>query len=285
VSTGRLERLKARLIERRRLASTLTVEERRRADAAAAADFPLPSGLSVDFTQIAGVGCELVHTGNASTSGPVWIHLHGGAFCFGRPAAFRGFAATLAMTTGWRVLVPDYRLAPEAPYPAGFEDCCAVLDGLAASGARIVLSGDSAGGWMALNVVMARRDKGAAPPACLILMSPWLDLTVPGADANVAFDPVLEPGDLRNLAALHDPQRQAPALLEANFAGLPPTLIQTGTDDLLVRDSERLAVRAEGCVLQLWPEMFHGFQFFAPRLPQANEATDAIVAFARAHIH
>jgi epsilon-lactone hydrolase len=285
VTEGRLNRLKARLRERRDAAIGLSIGQRRLASAPASGAETFLPGVDVDLIPVNGVACERVRRTGAREAGPLWVHLHGGAFCLGEVATFRRFAATLALATGWRVIVPEYRLAPEAPFPAGYQDCKAVLEGLIDSGEDVVLSGDSAGGWFALRTVMALRDKRVALPLCLVLMSPWLDLRVPEVDegATGADDPVLTREDLRALATLHDPHCLAPALLAGDLTDLPPTLVQTGTDDLLAGDSRRLAHLAKNCTLSLWPDMFHGFQFFAPGLPEAEAAVRAIASFGASH--
>src|SRR5690606_13208155 len=134
---------------------------------------PLRAGVQVERLQLKGVPTECV--GQEAPTKFAILHLHGGAFIVGSPASHRALAGELAARTGAKVYVPDYRLAPEHPCPAALDDCLAAWEGLLDAGFaanRIVLSGDSAGGALALALVQQLRATGKALPAALILLSP-----------------------------------------------------------------------------------------------------------------
>jgi len=199
------------------------------------------------------------------------LHLHGGGYCIGSPRMARTWAAHLSAQAACRVVVPDYRLAPAHPHPAGLHDACAVMTALLSEGPpdSIVVSGDSAGGGLALSFVLARRDAGESLPAGCMLASPWLDLSrdhraVPGL---LRQELMLSPGWLEACALAYAPRTAwaAPSVspLLAGHGGLPPLLIQAGSDELLAPDAERLAFSASAAGVDVtytrWPGMWHDF--------------------------
>jgi epsilon-lactone hydrolase len=209
-------------------------------------------------------------TGPSGTSAVTVVHFHGGGYCVGSPAEARDWAAHLSARAGCRVVLPEYRLAPEHPFPAAVDDARAVVSavlGEAASG-TVIVSGDSAGGGLALVAALAL-PAGAARLAGCILLSPWLDLTADRAAVPepVRRDVVLSPAWLEACAQAYAPvaDRAQPMIspLHANLGGLPPLLIQCGTDDLLAPDAENLAVRAAAAGVDVtcsrWPGLWHDF--------------------------
>jgi epsilon-lactone hydrolase len=283
-----LVRLGARQVSRRVLNPRLPWEVQRRRLDTIMGPWPLPRGTSVTKTAWNGVPVEVVMAGRAAPrtrsdaagqateagGGAVTVvHFHGGGYCVGSPAEARDWAARLSARAGCRVVLPEYRLAPEHPYPAAVDDVRAVMSaalGEAASGA-VVVSGDSAGGGLALGTALASPGStdGAARLAGCILLSPWLDLTADRAAvaALVRRDVVLSPAWLEACARAYAPvaDRAQPLIspLHANLEGLPPLLIQCGTDDLLAPDAEHLAVRAAAADVDVtysrWPGMWHDF--------------------------
>ena len=139
--------------------------------------FLLPRGTTVTEQSIGGVPAEVVSAG-ARGAQPTVVHLHGGGYCIGSPRTLRGWAAHLSAQAGCRVVLPDYRLAPEHPHPAALQDARAVLTALAGDTGPgpVVVSGDSAGGGLALALLLWMRDEDRPLPAGCILLSPWLDL-------------------------------------------------------------------------------------------------------------
>jgi monoterpene epsilon-lactone hydrolase len=242
----------------------------------------LPRRTTVTEQTIAGLHAEMVSCG-APGSHLTVIHFHGGGYCLGSARMARSWAAHLSARTGCRVVLPEYRLAPEHPYPAALEDARAIITALSeASPGQVVVSGDSAGGGLALALVLAMRDEGQEPPAGAILLSPWLDL---GRDRRadpdlVRRDVLLDPDWLDACArAYADPSTWADHVvspLHATHAGLPPLLIQAGTEELLAPDAGLLAASASAAGVDVtytrWPRMWHDFALQPGLLAAADSA-------------
>ena len=224
---------------------------------------------------------------------PVVLHFHGGGYVMAGSHTHVGMLSRLASTSGGRALSIDYRLAPEDPFPAAPEDAITAYRWLIDQGVapeRIVVAGDSAGGGLALGLLIAARDAGLPQPAGAALMSPWLDLTCSGETimANAAVDPILNPLLVQHWATLYagdsltDP---AASPLFADLAGLAPITIQVGRREILLDDAVRLAERvvtAGGtATLAVWDEMTHWWQLFAGLVPEADRALDELGAFVR----
>lgn len=285
-----LVRLGARQVSRHVLNPHLPWEVQRRRLDKLMASWPLPRGTSVTKTAWNGVPVEVVTadqarsrtrsdgTGRATAPGSgtaavTVVHFHGGGYCVGSPAEARNWAAHLIARTGCRVGLPEYRLAPEHPYPAAVDDARAVVSAALREAApgTVVVSGDSAGGGLALGTALALpgTTDGAARLAGCILLSPWLDLTVDwtAVPEPARRDVVLSPAWLEACARAYVPtgDRGYPMVspLCANPGGLPPLLIQCGTDDLVAPDSECLAARAEAAGVDVtysrWPGLWHDF--------------------------
>lgn len=223
------------------------------------------------------------------------LYLHGGGYHFGSIRLYRELAARLALACGARVLLPEYRLAPEHPFPAAVDDALLVYRRLLADGhapGRIVVAGDSAGGGLSLALALALRDADEPLPAALVCLSPWTDLTCTGETMTTCADlDAMLPADVvRHFAASYaagqDVHNPLISPLHGDLAGLPPLLVQVGTDEVLLSDSLRLAekARAAGATLQLdvWPEMWHVWHLFASAVPEARQAIDAIGQFVSA---
>jgi acetyl esterase/lipase len=255
----------------------------------------LPRGTEVAEQTIGGVHAEVVTAPGAdAAAGPrrTVIHFHGGGYCVGSASLGRTWAAHLSARAGCRVVLPEYRLAPEHPHPAALDDAQAVITALLgdAEPGSVVVSGDSAGGGLALALLLSMRDHGQPLPAGGILLSPWLDLgrdrrAVPGL---VRRDVVLSPGWLDACArAYADPARWADAAvspLGAAHAGLPPLLIQAGTDELLAPDGGLLAASASAAGVAVtytrWPRMWHDFELQPGVVAAADSALAQAAWFA-----
>jgi epsilon-lactone hydrolase len=257
---------------------------------------PLPRGTTIARTAIDGVPADVVTTANTSSARTV-VHFHGGGYCVGSPKLAHAWAARLSAVAGCRVVLPAYRLAPGHPYPAALDDARAVLKAVlaeteeAAGTGPVVLSGDSAGSGLALALTLALRDEGGEPPAGCMLLSPWLDL---GADRRsdprlVRRDVILSPRWLEACAAAYaGPGQWSEHLvspLRADLRGLPPLLIQAGSDDLLAPDAQRLAAAASAAGVEvsysLWPGMWHDFPLQAGLLAAADSAVAQAAWFVR----
>lgn len=257
---------------------------RRRADMAAMAGrLPPLDDIAHVAIQIAGVECEWV-TASGSRADHVVIWMHGGAFCAGSCLTHRGMAGEIARHAAARVLTIDYRLSPEHPFPAGRDDCLAVYAEVAAMPgvAKLAVGGDSAGGALALATLLAARDRDWRRPDAAVLFSPWLDLrcTANSHRAKAAVDPMIHSDVLRRVAgdylantSANDPQA-SPGL--ADLTGLPPLLVQVGSDEVLLDDSldfDRHARAADvDITLEVWSEMVHVFQAYHMLLPDGAAA-------------
>ena len=214
------------------------------------------------------------------------LFLHGGAYCVGSPRTHRPLAAWLARTCGLPVVVPDYRLAPEHPFPAALEDAWAVYEALSARG-PVLLAGDSAGGGLALALALQLRDRGRKPPLGLVLLSPWVDLRAAQQPPPVPGEAMLSADWMQACAAHYsagavDDPRVSPLL--ADLRGLPPVLLQCGTDELLCEQARALdaALRVAGVdsTLEVAEGRWHVYQLHAGQLPSADAAVGRIAAFA-----
>jgi len=221
----------------------------------------------------------------------VILYLHGGAFCLGSPATHRSITTRLARDAGLAVWAPDYRLAPEHPYPAALDDAQTCYEALLESGVaahEIVLAGDSAGASLALALALRLRNAGQALPAGLALVSPVAD---PGLDggtvaANARIDPMVRKAWVAQGLAWYacPPREGAHAPLASALDGLPPMLVQVGDQEILHGDSTRLAAHAGrcgvSCRLEVYEERWHVFHLQAFYLRSAQDAIARLAGFA-----
>jgi len=226
-------------------------------------------------------------------SGEALIHLHGGWFNFGSAKAYRHLVAQIAARAGARAFVPDYRLAPEHPFPAATDDALACYRGLAGTDVRrIAISGDSAGGNLAL--VLASRVAGVAASVnatavAVAVLSPVTDLTLSGAtyqtraDADPLFTRLQVAALVHSYLGSADAKLPLASPLHGRLAGMPPVRIDVGDDEVLLDDSLRFVERAIAAGVDarayVWMGMPHGFPASIGRLKAAAQALDAIGAF------
>lgn len=221
--------------------------------------------------------------------GKVLLYLHGGGYVLGGCDMHRQMVSHIARAGRIQALIPEYRLAPEHKYPAAVDDCVGIYRALLERGIEpgdIIVGGDSAGGGLTLATLLELRDAGDPLPAAAILLSPFLDVTgsgdsiitrarqdpwFGGRDTSIIADYYCEPRQRR------DP-RVSPVF--ADVSGLPPLYIQVGDDEVLLSDSQRIAeaVRAAGgeVDLEVWLEMWHVFQMFIGKMPEARRAVGKI---------
>ncbi|WP_344737280.1 alpha/beta hydrolase [Microbacterium awajiense] len=256
--------------------------------------WPVADDIAVEAVDTGGVPAEWSRAPGADTS-QVLLFLHGGGYCSGSIASHRTMATEAGRAAGIRTLALEYRLAPEHPYPAALEDARAAWDWLESQGFaadQVVVGGDSAGGNLSLELWRELHRAGRPEPAALWLASPWTDLTLSGAsmDDNDAIDPLLHRAYLEELAAAYVPAdiaRDDPRVspLFADLTGLPPTLVQVGSDETLLDDSVRFvraAAVAEADVrLHVYPHMIHAFPLWSAVLPSARAALAEFGEFAR----
>jgi acetyl esterase/lipase len=251
---------------------------------------PVPRGVEVRKGTVAGRrSLLLVPEGADEVPRVVWIH--GGAFCYNSPRVYAAFAAHLAKALGASVLLPSYRLAPEHPYPAAHHDSLAAFRAIRDQGRPLIIAGDSAGGGLAVAASIMFRDAGEPAPAGMLLMSPWVDLTASGESIreNDGKDAILRAKDIpKNTAAyageldVADP-RVSP--LHADLAGLPPTLIQCGDEELFFSEgtvlSSRLKAAGTPVELQVYEGMWHDFQAHAGVMAEAATAVQRMADWAK----
>jgi len=228
----------------------------------------------------------------------VILYLHGGGYVLGGCATHRNLAARLALAADARVIVPEYRLAPEHPFPIAVEDAAAVYEALLESGifpSRLAVAGDSAGGGLAAALLLSLRDSRRPLPALAVLISPWSDLSLSGDSyrTRADLDPIDRVLPLRRMAQCYlgkhsDPKAPLASPIFGDLSGLPPMLVQVGDHEVLLDDATRLAQKARGALvdveLKIWPEMWHGWHLAAPALPEANEAISQAGAYVRARM-
>lgn len=277
-------RMVRRMIARMSSASELPLDEARarldRVDR-------LPRPRRVDYTDTAVGGIPAIVA--VPTDVPPERHLlfiHGGAYVLGSPKSHIAMVANLAKRAAATATVIDYRLAPEHVYPAAVDDCVAAYRAMSSDvdPAMITIAGDSAGGGAALATLCAVRENGDPLPGAAYLLSPWTDLTGSGATLHTLadVDPMFDGTGILEAGAVYagDTPADDPGVspLFADLTGLPPMLIQTGTHEVLLSDSTRLAERAEAAgvsvTLDLAEGLWHVYQAFARLVP---EATDALV--------
>lgn len=287
-------RIRAQLFPSRTV-SECSIADWRRQELQERARDSCPNGVRVQPDRVAGLHCEWL----ASASGPsdrVVLYLHGGGYVLGGCATHRNIAARIALCSDSRVVVPEYRLAPENPFPAAVHDASAAYDSLLGAGippSAIVLAGDSAGGGLATALLLTLRDGGRPLPALAVLISPWTDLTLSGEShgTRVDLDPIDRVIALRRMVHCYvgagDPATPLASPLFGDLHGLPPLLIQVGDHEVLLDDSVRLAQNARVALvdvdLEIWPEMWHGWHLSSPALPEANEAISRIGEYIRSH--
>jgi acetyl esterase/lipase len=253
-----------------------------------------PSDVGGEPALIGGVPCEWVWVAETRDAPGVVLYCHGGGYVAGSPASHRDLAWRLSRASGMRVLMVNYRLAPEHPCPAQREDAGAVYRALLAEGVapeQIAFGGDSAGGGLVLGLALELRDLGLPLPAALIAFSPWADLTHSGATIrdNAFRDQMLPVHLLDRVAALVagaaplDDPYLSPVF--ADFSGLPPLQLHASAEEVLLDDARRVAARAEadGVSVQcrIWKRVPHAFPVLAQLLPEGRAALGEAGAFLR----
>ena len=246
------------------------------------ATFPVDESYSFVEKTIGGVSGLWLDAPRKSSS--VLLYIHGGAMLVGNTFGFRGLSGNLAQASGVNMFSIDYRLAPEHQFPAALDDCHAAYEGLLAEGYKaenIVVSGDSAGGNLALSLLLKIKATGKPQPAGAVLLSPWADLTHSGATMKSKGDvdnslshKGLQSGADQYLggASASDPLASP---LFGDYSGVAPMLIEVGSEEILLADSTRLAaVAGEAKVdvtLHVWPEMPHDWSLFSFMLSEGRD--------------
>lgn len=251
-------------------------------------------GVRIEPTKVADLPSEWLRPQNAPED-KVLLYLHGGAYILGSCASHRALASHIARAAGINALLPEYRLAPEHRFPAAIDDAVAVYRALLASGKRpenIVIAGDSAGGGLAVAALLSLRHTGDPLPAAAVLLSPFLDVTASGETARTRAerDPWFHAEDMQAVVRYYcgaaEVRNPLVSPVFANVAGLPPVYIQVGDDEILLSDSTRFADKLQAAGnkvnIEVWPEMWHVFQLFVGRMPEARQAVNKIGDYLRA---
>jgi acetyl esterase/lipase len=284
-----------RLLTARPRPARPTVQELRLGFDILGSKLPPPDDIVSSAVDVGGIVAEWVEAPEAAADRAV-LYLHGGGYVIGSIATHRGLAGRLSRAAAARVLLIDYRLAPEQPFPAALDDATAAYRWLLAQGlkpTRLVIAGDSAGGGLTIATLVALREAGVPLPAAAVCQSPWVDLEGLGESvtSKAAADPLVQKDMLLQLAAWYldgaNPRTPLAAPLYAALHGLPPLLIQVGTAEILLDDATRLAQQATAAgvnvTLEPWEDMIHVWQLFAPMLPEGQQAIERIGVFIQQH--
>lgn len=246
----------------------------------------IPREIRITAGRVAGVPGEWVEKTGAAD--PTLLYLHGGGYFACSAETHRPITVAYAKL-GFRVFAPDYRLAPEHPFPAALEDALAVYRALLAEAGPPAISGESAGGGLTLATLLSLRESGTPLPAAAALFSPWTDLAATGASlqTNDRRCAMFFGADIAKAAGRYvgggDPRNPLISPLYADLAGLPPLLIHVGSDEVLLDDSTRLADRARAAgvnvELKIWPVVPHAWQLAYPQVPEARQSLAEAAAF------
>ena len=273
----------------------LSVErERERSLSTGKAHPPFPRSVRVGRFDIDGMPCASIEPASAGRVGPVRVvlYLHGGGYVTGFIDSSLMLCVPMARELGLRLVLPEYRLAPEHPFPAAIDDALKAYRRLLSEGyapGEIALAGDSAGGGLCLATIQALRDAGEPVPAAVLCLSPWADLTHSGRShaENAATDPLLHLGMLKQWASYYaggaDPSNPLISPVFADFSGFPPTLLQVDSGELLLDDSLTVAerARAAGVDVRLIRRdgLWHVWPALGDLIPESRQAFAAMKAF------
>jgi acetyl esterase/lipase len=256
--------------------------------------WPIASDVKLALSDAGGVPAEWSIV-PGSDAARVLLYFHGGGYCSGSILSHRRLVTEAGRAAGVRTLAIDYRLAPEHPFPAAFDDAFAAWRFLRQEGipaAHIAVGGDSAGGGLATALIARLRDAREDLPACAWLVSPWTDLTLSGStlSGKAAVDPLIAAAYLDELAGAYLPpnvERADPRVspLFADLHGFPPMLVQVGSCETLLDDATRFATAAGAAdvpvTLEIWPRMIHSWPLWNARLEAGRKALARAGAFIR----
>ena len=250
--------------------------------------------VTIEKETLAGLHAEWYRP-TQTTPGKVLLYLHGGAYTLGSCDSHRPLVTHIARAGQVDAVMPEYRLAPENPFPAGLADAVEVYRVLLDRGYDaddIIIGGDSAGGGLSVAMMLQLRHEGLPLPKAAILLSPFLDMSASGESmkTRAARDPWFHPDEIDVVVRYYCPNQDLrnPLLspVFANVSGLPSTLIQVGDDEILLSDSTRFAHKLEAAgidvELEVFPELWHVFQLFVGAMPESRAAISRIGTYIRA---
>jgi acetyl esterase/lipase len=259
---------------------------------------PVPEDTKVEKIDIEGISAEWVLDPDAQHDRRL-VYFHGGFYVAGSLEMYHPLSARLSKASGCAVLLVDYRLAPEDPFPAAVDDALTSFRWMSQNGPvghapakKTFIVGDSAGGGITLATIMKLKDEREELPDAAVTISALTDLALTGESikSRSEIDPMIRntallPDICRLYLSGADPRTPLASPLYGDFSGFPPLLIQVGDHEVLLNDSTRLAEKAKSAdvevKLEVEPEMFHDFQHFAPLFPEAQQAIDRIGGFIR----
>ena len=287
------------LMGQRPLNPNATLEEMRAG--MEAGSFPATEAATVTSVDANGVPGEWVTVPESDPNRRL-LYVHGGGYVMGSPVTHRRLCEGIARAGECAVLNLDYRMAPEHVFPAAVDDAMAGLQFMQENGPdgpgaaeSVFVGGDSAGGGLMLATLLAAREQGVAMPDGGVGISVWSDLAITGESIQTrsGVDPLITDASMvTNMAAMYlgeaDAKTPLASPLYADYAGLPPLILQVGDHEVLLSDTTRVAERARAAGVEVteevWDEMFHVWHAFAPMLPEGQQAIDRIGEWVRAHV-
>jgi len=273
------------------------VEDSRNTHEQMGATGEISEDISLEEIMVNGISSVWISTPGV-TEENVILYLHGGGYVQGSTNLQKDLVARISRASKSRVLMIDYRLAPENPYPAALEDSVTaykwLIDNEGINPKNIVISGDSAGGGLTAATLLKLRGLEITLPAAAVLLSPWTDLDMTGDSIRIKrrIDPIVDASGLFFAADLYigdeDPKNPYISPLYGDLSGLPPLLIQVGSAEAILDDSTRFAEKAKSAgvevILDVWEDMVHVFQVFAAWAPEIEQAIEKIGEFIQKHI-
>ena len=273
----------------------MTIDEMRRGMESRTKLAKLPPKTKIEKVSFNGISAEWICAKEAH-EGRVILYLHGGGYNVGSPNTHRELAAHISMASGAKVLLPDYRLAPEHPFPSALEDATSAYRWLldtGLTGGDISIAGDSSGGGLSIATSISLRDAGEPSPASIVCISPWTDLEMSGNSikTHAEIDPMLNLQSLKIMASNYigdgDPRSPLISPIHADLKGISPLLIHVGSDEMLLDDSTRIAEKAKSAevdvTIKIYDQMWHAWHLNVRLMPEAKNAIKELGSFIRKH--
>lgn len=249
--------------------------------------------ITVEKINMEGIQAEwLIPFSSSTRSEKVILYLHGGGYVTGSIEDHRMMCGLLANATGTKVLIPEYRLAPEHPFPAALDDALKVYQWLLGQGyssTNMIIAGDSAGGGLGVATVLALKEKSGSLPAAVVCLSPWADLALTGQShtTKAKAEAILNKDVLHEWALCYTDESNLTnplvSPIHGDFHGFPPLLIQVGSEEILLDDSTLLAEKAKSAgvdvTLKIWDGMWHVWQALGDLIPENKKTFEEIGQF------
>ena len=249
--------------------------------------------ITVEKINMEGIQAEwLIPFSSSTRSEKVILYLHGGGYVTGSIEDHRMMCGLLANATGTKVLIPEYRLAPEHPFPAALDDALKVYQWLLDQGyssANMIIAGDSAGGGLSIATVLALKEKSGSLPAAVVCLSPWADLALTGQShtTKAKAEAILNKDVLHEWALCYTDESNLTnplvSPIHGDFHGFPPLLIQVGSEEILLDDSTLLVEKAKSAgvhvTLKIWDGMWHVWQALGDLIPENKKTFEEIGQF------